>query len=99
MRLDYCKATFAASLWGELKCHCQPAGVWHTDVAAAVGILLRYFEQWELATQDDIQQLCAIKHRVDVLAEAAQAIIYFRQSLPLPRIWLMNLLFLCKVVD
>jgi len=51
---------------------CQPAHVSHTDAAAAVDVLLRYFKQSDQATQDDIQPLCAIKCRVDALTVAAQ---------------------------
>jgi len=39
--------------------------VLYTDSAAAVDVLLRYCEQCEQATEDNVQPLCAIK-RPDV---------------------------------
>ena len=50
----------------------QLARVSHTDAAAAVDVLMRYFEQCQQATEDDIQPLCLIKRRVDSLLVAAQ---------------------------
>ena len=43
-----------------------------TDAAAAEDILLRYCEQCEQATEDDVQPLCAIKRPADALAAAPQ---------------------------
>jgi len=44
----------------------------HADAAAAVDSLMRYFEQCDQATKDDIQPLCIIQCRVDSLHVAAQ---------------------------
>jgi len=44
----------------------------HADAAAAVDSLMRYFEQRDWATEDDIQPLCIIMRGVDLLRVAAQ---------------------------
>ena len=57
---------------GEEEGGAQPARVSHVDAAAAVDVLMRYFEQCEQATEDDVQPLCVIKRRVDSLRVTAQ---------------------------
>jgi len=44
----------------------------HSQAAEAVDLLMRYFEQSDIATPKDIQPLSAIKRRVDYMPYSAQ---------------------------
>ena len=44
----------------------------HSQAAEAVDLLMRYFEQSDIATPEDIQPLSAIKRRVDYMRYSAQ---------------------------
>lgn len=50
----------------------QPARISYREAASAVDTLMRYFEQTELATAEDIQPLCNVRRRIESLNQSTK---------------------------
>jgi hypothetical protein len=50
----------------------QSARVSYREAASAVDTLMRYFEQTELATAEDIQPLCNVRRRIESLNQSTK---------------------------